>query len=225
MAAAKKKMIERARVQSQLEKIQNSISMIDIHRCVFCANTSAIKFSMQQVNLFCSLHNRSTIEGTALDLSVLETLKASGDALKQIGATGQGLRAVEDIVSEVESNLQHAADITSVLSSGSVTGMVNSMVTHGVTIDEEELMRELENLSDGEDGVAESFAAASSSSKDSARLSATNTVISRPSSAAHAAASSFTAATRTPALSGSSSINAILSSPGQEERTEWVLPA
>ena len=74
---------------------------------------------------------------------MLETLKASGDALKQIGATGQGLRAVEDIVSEVESNLQHAADITSVLSAGSVTGMVNSMCAHGVVIDEEELIREL----------------------------------------------------------------------------------
>ncbi len=34
MAAAKKKMIERARVQSQMERIQNSISMIDMHRCL-----------------------------------------------------------------------------------------------------------------------------------------------------------------------------------------------
>jgi hypothetical protein len=32
LAAAKKKMMERARVQSQLEKIQNSISMINMHR-------------------------------------------------------------------------------------------------------------------------------------------------------------------------------------------------
>ncbi len=153
---------------------------------------------------------------------MLETLKASGDALKQIGATGQGLRAVEDIVSEVESNLQHAADITSVLSSGSVTGMVNSMTTHGIAIDEDELMRELENLSAGEDDDTESFAA-SSSSKDSARLSTTNTVVvSRPSSAA-----SSTAAANRPALSGSSSINAILSSPSEQEenKAEWVLPA
>ena len=82
---------------------------------------------------------------------MLETLKASGDALKQIGATGQGLRAVEDIVSEVESNLQHAAEITSVLSAGSVTGMVNSMCAHGVVIDEEELMRELDSMSSGEE--------------------------------------------------------------------------
>ncbi len=47
MAAAKKKMIERARVQSQLEKIQNSISMIDIHRCVLVfENISAIESSI-----------------------------------------------------------------------------------------------------------------------------------------------------------------------------------
>jgi hypothetical protein len=32
--AAKKKMVERAKVVSQLDKIQNSIAMIDMHRCV-----------------------------------------------------------------------------------------------------------------------------------------------------------------------------------------------
>jgi len=94
---------------------------------------------------------RSTIEGTALDLSVLETLKASGDALKHLGATGPGLRAVEEIVADVENNMQHAAEITSVLSSGSVTGMVNSMSIHGTVLDEDELMRELE-LMDAELG-------------------------------------------------------------------------
>ncbi len=79
---------------------------------------------------------------------MLETLKASGNALKQIGATGQGLRAVEDIVSEVESNLQHTAEITS---EWGVTGMVNSMCAHCVVIDEEELMRELDSMSSGEE--------------------------------------------------------------------------
>jgi hypothetical protein len=159
------------------------------------------------------LLDRSTIEGTALDLSVLETLKASGDALKQIGATGQRLRAVEDIVSEVESNLQHAAEITSVLSSGSVTGMVNSMATHGIVIDEEELMRELEDLSAGDD--EDSTLGAASAPSDSGRLSTTNTVVSRASATV----------TKTPSLSGSSSINAILLAPNQVENTEWILLA
>ena len=77
--------------------------------------------------LFC----RATIEGTTLDLSVLETLKASGDMLKQLGATGQGLKAVEDLVSELESSIQSASDITTVLSTGSVSGMVNSMQAVG----------------------------------------------------------------------------------------------
>ncbi len=96
-----------------------------------------------------------------MDLSVLETLKASGDALKQLGATGQGLRAVEEIVSEVESNLQHASEITSVLSSGSVTGMVNSMSMHGVCVDEDELMKELEEMTESSSHHQESNSPAS----------------------------------------------------------------
>lgn len=42
-------MAERVRVLSQLEKVQNSITMIDMHR--------------------------ATIEGTSLDISILETIK------------------------------------------------------------------------------------------------------------------------------------------------------
>jgi hypothetical protein len=127
LPAARKKMVERARTKAQMEKIQNSMIMIDVHK--------------------------STIEGTALDLSVLETLKASGDVLRNMGATGNGLRAVEDLVLGLEESMQNAADITTVLSSGSVTGMVNSMAGLGALLDEEELMRELEDLTmEGEAG-------------------------------------------------------------------------
>jgi len=135
LPGAKKKMLERARILSQLERIQNSIAMIEMHR--------------------------STIEGTALDLSVLETLKASGNALKQLGATGQGLRNVEDIVSEVESHLQHASEITSVLSAGSVSGLATSalgagggmpIMLNGAPVDEDDLMRELDEMLLDEDG-------------------------------------------------------------------------
>jgi hypothetical protein len=35
MPAAKKKMLERARIISQMEKVQNSIAMIDMHRYPF----------------------------------------------------------------------------------------------------------------------------------------------------------------------------------------------
>jgi hypothetical protein len=121
LAAAKKKMMERARAMAQADKIQNSMLMIDMHR--------------------------STIEGATLDLSVLETLKASGDVLRQMGATGAGLRAVEGLVAGLEESMQNAAEITNVLSSGSVSGVVNTMAAFGVAVDEDELMRELDCLS------------------------------------------------------------------------------
>ncbi len=132
LAGARKKMLERARVQAQMEKIQNSILMIEMHR--------------------------STLEGTAMDISVLETLKASGDALRQMGVTGQGLRAVEDLVSGLEESMQSAAEITQVLSTGSVSGVVNSMAAFGTAIDEDELMRELDDmtLDESENGSSSS---------------------------------------------------------------------
>ena len=182
-------MLERARAKSQLDKIQNSILMIDMQK--------------------------STLEGTAMDLTVLEALKSSGDTLRQMGATGQGLRAVEDLVSTIEESMQvqqytcvltclcvqmlsctvqhhiqrdfsdryarcmspehsvglqrmsythththtlhvqSAAEITTVLSSGSVSGIVNSMASYGVAIDEDELMRELDDMLSMEDGLPE----------------------------------------------------------------------
>lgn len=117
---AKKKMLERKRFQGQLEKLQNTMMTIDLHR--------------------------NTIEGTVLDRTVLETLRASADALRQIGANAAGVRAVEDIVSEVEQQMESAAEITKILSAGSVTGMVNSMAVDGIVIDEDELMQELDEL-------------------------------------------------------------------------------
>jgi hypothetical protein len=117
---AKNKMIERKRILSQLQKLQNSIYTIDLHK--------------------------NTIEGSVLDRTVIETLRASGDALKQIGASSAGLRAVEDLVMDVEQQMESAAEITKILSSGSVTGMVNTMAIDGTVLDEEELMKELEEM-------------------------------------------------------------------------------
>jgi hypothetical protein len=102
---------------------------------------------------------------------VLETLKASGDALKHLGATGQGLRAVEDIVADVEGNLQHAAEITSILSSGSVSGLVNNMAIHGIVVDDDDLMRELDCLLDEDEekvqGLDSAFPVASITGRSS----------------------------------------------------------
>lgn len=114
-------MLERAGVKSQLDSIQNSILMIDMHR--------------------------STIEGTALNVSVFGTLKASGDVLRQMGVTGQGLRSVEDVVAGLEESMKHASEITTMLSTGSVSGTVNSMGgMYGTDVDEKELMKELDEL-------------------------------------------------------------------------------
>lgn len=109
-------------MQAQLDKLQNSMATIDLHR--------------------------NTIEGSMLDRTVLETLRASGDALKQMGATTGGIRAVEEIVADVEAQMESAAEITKIISTGSVSGMVNTMAIDGIVLDEDELMKELDLLED-----------------------------------------------------------------------------
>ncbi len=63
-----------------------------------------------------------------------------------MGVSKEGLSAVDDLVSSLEESMQSAADITNVLSSGSVAGVVNSMAAYGVAVDEDELMRELDDM-------------------------------------------------------------------------------
>jgi hypothetical protein len=120
LPGAKKRLMEKRRVQAQLEKLQNSMATIDLHR--------------------------NTIEVSVLDRTVLETLRASGDALKQMGATSGGIRAVEEIVADVESQMESAAEIARIISTGSVSGMVNTMAWDGIVMDDEELMKELDAL-------------------------------------------------------------------------------
>lgn len=122
LPGAKKRMLERRRMQGQLQKLQNTMMTIEMHR--------------------------STIEGSALDRTVLETLKSSADALRQIGTSSAGLRAVEDIVADVQHQMENAAEITQILASGNITGMVNTMAVDGIVVDEDELMQELEEMLD-----------------------------------------------------------------------------
>ena len=146
-------MLERARTQAQLEKIQSSILMIDMHR--------------------------STIEGAAVDLSVFEALKASGDTLRQMGATKEGLGAVDEFVQNMAESMQSAADITTALSSDSVTGMLkNSMAAYGVVVDEDELMRELDSMTlegeeDGPASAADAAVAVVENSKEEEKVKPT----------------------------------------------------
>lgn len=51
----------------------------------------------------------NAIEGTEMDRSILNTLRASGDALKTLVS---GMKSVEDVVSEAEVQLENANEIT-----------------------------------------------------------------------------------------------------------------
>lgn len=79
------------RCQQQLTRVNNSISIIESHS--------------------------SAIEGTELNKSILDTLKASGEAIKRLNITG-GIGTVEDIISEVETQMENASEITKVISAG-----------------------------------------------------------------------------------------------------------
>lgn len=119
IAGAKKKLVDRKRLQNQLDRLQNSISVIDMH-----------------IN---------TIEGTELNKSILQTLKASGDALRKLGVEGGGIEGVESIVSEVESQVEYASEITKIISSANVSGTINTMGYDAFNSDED-LEKELEQL-------------------------------------------------------------------------------
>lgn len=106
---AKKRLVERKRAQLQLEKITSSMSVIDMHM--------------------------STIEGTELNRSILETLRASGDALRRLGAKG-GVEEVERVVNEVENQVESAAEISRIIAAANVTGSIGGM-GHDVFSEEE----------------------------------------------------------------------------------------
>ena len=72
IVGAKKRLVDRKRLSVQLERLISSISIIDMH-----------------IN---------TIEGTELNKSILQTLKASADAMKKMGINSSGVEGVENIV-------------------------------------------------------------------------------------------------------------------------------
>jgi hypothetical protein len=114
ITGAKRKLVERRRCQEQLQRVANSICIMDSHN--------------------------SALEGTELNKSILNTIRASGDAIKRLSIKG-GMGTVEDIISEVETNMDNASEITKLLS----TGTLNSM-TGTDHFNEEELEQELEEL-------------------------------------------------------------------------------
>ena len=82
----------RRRCHEQLLRVNNSICIIDSHT--------------------------NAIEGTELNKSILNTIRASGDAIKRLSVKG-GMSTVEDIISEVETQMENASEITKVISAGS----------------------------------------------------------------------------------------------------------
>jgi hypothetical protein len=81
----------RRRCHEQLLRVQNSIGIIESHA--------------------------NAIEGTELNKSILNTIRASGDAIKRLSVHG-GMSTVEDIISEVETQMENASEITKVISAG-----------------------------------------------------------------------------------------------------------
>lgn len=130
VAGAKRKLLERRRVREQADRVRNGMSLLEQHM--------------------------STIEGTEMDKSILEALKASGHALKRLGIEG-GIDAVQNIVSETEIQIEQADEINRTLATGMFNSYVNSM---GVA-DEDELEQELRELmgEDMEENIAMSLPA------------------------------------------------------------------
>lgn len=90
--------------------------------------------------------HRHTIERSLLNRTVLQCQRAAGDMLRKMGVTRDGISSVEGIVHDVEEQVEQAAEISKIISAGNVAGMVNTMAVDGIILDEDELMRELDDM-------------------------------------------------------------------------------
>ena len=91
MTGAKSKMLERKRALKRLEKLRNSLSLVD-------AQLDALR-------------------STELDKELMQTLLASSAALKKAGV-GKGVKEAETIMSELDEQLRESGELTSVLAGG-----------------------------------------------------------------------------------------------------------
>jgi hypothetical protein len=111
MSAAKRCVLSRRRLMTQMDFVNNSICVLDTHLAV--------------------------LEGMDLDMTVLRTLRASGEALKRYSVPG-GMSAVDDIMLGVEEQMNEASELAKAVSVG---GLPNTEI-----IDDNSLMIELELL-------------------------------------------------------------------------------
>ena len=88
-AGAKAKLMERRRSMKRLEKLRNSLTLVDTQL--------------------------DALRNTELDRELMQTLVASSAALKKAGV-GKGIKEAETVMSELDEQMREASDITQVLS-------------------------------------------------------------------------------------------------------------
>lgn len=87
-AGARLKLLERRRVTKRLEKLRNSLVLVDAQM--------------------------DALQSTELDRELLQTLVASSAALKKAGV-GTGVREAEAVMSELDEQMRESGELTSVL--------------------------------------------------------------------------------------------------------------
>lgn len=88
-AGARLKLLERRRVAKRLDKLRNSLVLVDAQM--------------------------DALQSTELDRELLQTLVASSNALKKAGV-GTGVREAEAVMSELDEQMRESGELTSVLS-------------------------------------------------------------------------------------------------------------
>jgi hypothetical protein len=109
LSSAKRCVLSRRRVLAQMDCVNNSICALDNHL--------------------------SVLDGMDLDMTVLRTLRASGNALKHMSIPG-GVSAIDDIMVSVEEQMNEASELAKAVGSG-------VLLQHD-EMDAEQLMAELD---------------------------------------------------------------------------------
>ena len=89
LAGAKAKLLERKRAMKRLEKLRNSMSLVDAQL--------------------------DALQTTELDKELMQTLLASSAALKKAGV-GKGVKEAEAVMTELDEQMRESGELTSVLS-------------------------------------------------------------------------------------------------------------
>lgn len=128
-AGAIRKLRERQRVGTQLTRVQSTLALLDMHT--------------------------HAVEGAEMDHTIIETLRASTDALKRIGVDS-GIKDAEQVVEDVRTQMEKAMEITNTLLDPNGIGEIMSTSMQGSGyISEADLEAELNQLMDDEGSEAD----------------------------------------------------------------------